>query len=327
MSFRIPSNSARPGFPRPSPWQVMVAIKGQFGRFPCILIGLCLQAPSLTNGQTIIHVDQSATTGADTGDSWTDAFIDLQGALDVAEDGDQIWVAEGEYKPDRGTGNRFASFFLQSGTTLLGGFPAGGSGLDDRSIEEHETILTGDIAGNDQIGELQTRFENSFHANPTTRHINHVPWRSPSIGSCGTEGTAYSGNRSGLSCRANLPHDESIPGTTDCVHADSMVIPRCDRRFWPEITRLPAHLDSPSLAHWIETDRRIMSAIGDYCDPIRKSTTRSAIALGVSLPHRRDPANAVHTCCTKTQSSCELPYCPRSAVCSFLKRCGLPKIT
>jgi hypothetical protein len=50
----------------------------------------------------IIYVDANAA-GANTGSSWTDAFTDFQDGLDIAQDGDQIRVAEGTYRPSKRT--------------------------------------------------------------------------------------------------------------------------------------------------------------------------------------------------------------------------------
>ena len=48
---------------------------------------------------TIIYVNQGVTGGSHNGDSWADAYTDLQSALSDAVSGDQIWVAAGTYKP------------------------------------------------------------------------------------------------------------------------------------------------------------------------------------------------------------------------------------
>jgi parallel beta-helix repeat protein len=122
----------------------------------------------------IIFVDDDAT-GANDGSSWADAFNYLQDALSTAYSGDEVRVAQGIYKPDQGTGitpgDREATFQLINGVTIKGGYA--GLGQPDpnaRDIELYETILSGDLAGNDvEVSDAadllyeQTREENSFH--------------------------------------------------------------------------------------------------------------------------------------------------------------------
>ena len=56
----------------------------------------------------IWYVDVNAT-GNDDCSRWADACRDLQAALELATGPDnEIWVAKGTYKPDRGTGDRKA---------------------------------------------------------------------------------------------------------------------------------------------------------------------------------------------------------------------------
>ena len=104
-------------------------------------------------------VDQAAT-GANNGESWADAYTDLQDALDDAE-GDlnitEIWVAAAAepYVPSVFFPQFFSElFFLIDGVSIYGGFlgnaPGGGeTELSQRNPEMNETILSGDLNGDD----------------------------------------------------------------------------------------------------------------------------------------------------------------------------------
>jgi len=105
--------------------------------------------------QAIWFVDVDAT-GNDDGSSWQDAFDDLQDALYEADDGDEIWVAEGTYKPTSGS-SRSVSFALVEGVAIYGGFDGTETGLDQRDWTAHETILSGDIGTPNNLS------DNSYH--------------------------------------------------------------------------------------------------------------------------------------------------------------------
>jgi predicted outer membrane repeat protein len=102
----------------------------------------------------IIYVDDSAS-GTNDGSSWTNAYIYLQDALTAAVSNDEIRVAHGTYTPDLGTGytqgDRNATFQLKNGVTIKGGYV----GLDiseksdERAFNIFETILSGDLNGED----------------------------------------------------------------------------------------------------------------------------------------------------------------------------------
>lgn len=70
-----------------------------------------------------IYVDQSALQ-TETGATWGNAYRSLQTALAAADSGDEIWVANGVYKPATpSTPNpRAARFEMKHGVMLYGGF-------------------------------------------------------------------------------------------------------------------------------------------------------------------------------------------------------------
>jgi hypothetical protein len=131
----------------------------------------------------IYHVDADATGNSD-GSSWTDAYKCLQDALAIALSGDEIWVAQGTYKPDQhsvilprlgpqiqSSGDRTQTFQLIRGVAIKGGYAGFGEQEPDaRNIEAYETILSGDLDGDDvdvsdpcDLVTEPTRIENSYH--------------------------------------------------------------------------------------------------------------------------------------------------------------------
>lgn len=112
----------------------------------------------------IIYVNRAAT-GLGNGTSWTNAYTDLQDALSSASSGDSIWVAKGTYRPTGGS-DRIATFALKQGVSLYGGFDGTESALADRDWVNNPTVLTGDLADNDDgnlYWDAGTRQDNSLH--------------------------------------------------------------------------------------------------------------------------------------------------------------------
>jgi hypothetical protein len=95
----------------------------------------------------IIYVDAD-TTGANNGSSWANAYNYLQDALAVAQNGDEIRVAQGNYRPDQGAGitpgDKTATFQLKNGVALAGGYAGAGSpDPNERDVQSYETVLNG----------------------------------------------------------------------------------------------------------------------------------------------------------------------------------------
>ncbi|MCP4710299.1 MAG: hypothetical protein GY869_16880, partial [Planctomycetes bacterium] len=103
---------------------------------------------------SVLYVDVDAP-GAEDGTDWNNAFTDLQAALQFRADQlriEQIRVAGGRYTPASPGGDREASFEMAEGLRIEGGY-AGYGQVDpnDRDITLYETILSGDLDGNDSV--------------------------------------------------------------------------------------------------------------------------------------------------------------------------------
>jgi hypothetical protein len=128
------------------------------------LIVFTIAAPfSAGAGAAIIQVDDSANGSPLDGSSWCNAFRDLQDTLAAAHSGDEIQVAAGVYTPDRGTGDRLATFRLKSGVIVLGGYAGcGASNPSARDVSVYPSVLSGDLSANDGPG-FANYGDNSYH--------------------------------------------------------------------------------------------------------------------------------------------------------------------
>jgi hypothetical protein len=118
------------------------------------ITGVAVQLPP----DSVIYVDADATGGSG-GSSWTNAFTELPDALALAPscpNVNQIWVAEGTYRPTVGT-ERSATFQMQSGLGIYGGFAGTETARDQRSASAHLTTLSGDIGTPGNVS------DNSYH--------------------------------------------------------------------------------------------------------------------------------------------------------------------
>ncbi|HPS31752.1 MAG TPA: choice-of-anchor Q domain-containing protein, partial [bacterium] len=117
---------------------------------------------------TTIYVDMNAE-GLNNGHSWTDAFISLHSALEIATAGQEIWVAEGTYKPEACPFYRYETdclntrnmhFRLVPGVSVLGGFNGTETLASERDPETNIVIFSGDLNDNDTWNESSLEWEN-----------------------------------------------------------------------------------------------------------------------------------------------------------------------
>jgi len=137
---------------------------GQAGEHPPVIDMGALEYGSLAM-PSIIRVSTEAA-GAGWGLDWPNAMTDLQVALATARAAggrvQQIWMAAGNYHPDPPSGDRKSTFQLVTGTAVYGGFAGTETELSQRDPDAHETILSGDLNGND-TADPATWMDNVYH--------------------------------------------------------------------------------------------------------------------------------------------------------------------
>ena len=120
--------------------------------------------------QTIRYVSATGTNNTPaTATSWATSTTNLQGAIDASASGDQVWVAQGTYKPGGNANvNRAISFSMKNGVAIYGGFMGSETSLTQRpgvnpmtgspgNGQPSSTTLSGDI------GTLGDKSDNSYH--------------------------------------------------------------------------------------------------------------------------------------------------------------------
>ncbi len=124
----------------------------------------CFFGTSSLSAQIIfVNANSPACPGVGNGASWATAFCNLQDALDAAQTGNQIWVAQGVYLPKKAadgtltSNNRFKTFFINKNIQLYGGFSGTEAALNQRNWSANPTILSGDV------GSPGVHTDNSYH--------------------------------------------------------------------------------------------------------------------------------------------------------------------
>lgn len=123
-------------------------------RFVCVATVVCAWTGAAAAGSVVFVVDDAPAAGD--GASWATAYRFLRDALENAPDAAELRVAQGLYTPDRdetnpdGTGDRAATFRVGRDLVILGGYAGlGAEDPDERDPERFESVLSGDLARDD----------------------------------------------------------------------------------------------------------------------------------------------------------------------------------
>ena len=128
---------------------------------------------------TRYHININSGDDANDGLKWSTAFKNLQAALNLINDGDEIWLAAGTYHPTKKiadvygssgnmtkpTGDRHRSFLINKNVSIYGGFPGNPSdatSMNSRNWRVNQTVLSGDFNGDDGDN-FENMAENAFH--------------------------------------------------------------------------------------------------------------------------------------------------------------------
>ncbi|WP_300670725.1 choice-of-anchor U domain-containing protein [Desulfoluna sp.] len=180
----------------------------------------------------------SATTvfvtpdGTGSGTSWGDAFGSIQTAIYYAGPGEAIWMQAGTYVPkqnphrvptdirrevDPATGilieplspqenPRSRHLALKPGITLYGGFAGTETAIDQRDVLANPTLLSGDLARNDNPDDETTLTDNLYHI------IYHPTESTPWDGMATLNGLTLSGGNAAPSSPEEVLPDDALRG-------------------------------------------------------------------------------------------------------------------
>lgn len=100
-----------------------------------LLLSIFLIAPILVQAK-VVYVNGSYT-GSQDGKSWGTPYKTLDSAIIKAADGDEIWVARGEYKPK----SLIFGYNIRNNISLYGGFKGNESTIYTRNLENDTTLI------------------------------------------------------------------------------------------------------------------------------------------------------------------------------------------
>ncbi|CAM1354386.1 gliding motility-associated C-terminal domain-containing protein [Tenacibaculum insulae] len=143
-------------------------------RTPCATTGTSAWSAAKTYRTTgIIYVNHAAT-GNNDGSSWVNAYTDLRSSIFFGNTNSPIWVASGTYKPH--TTSRTVYFQInKENVKIYGGFSGTETSISQRIVGVNETILSGDLQGNDtNLTDYALNYANTSRNNDNSYHIINI---------------------------------------------------------------------------------------------------------------------------------------------------------
>lgn len=161
-----PPTAGAEGWAVTPPALFMVATVGSYTLYPWVKDGYGNVSSLYGSPVTVIVVSpilHTATGGLTSGycQTWASA-CDAGYALQNATVGQELWVKKGTYTPVEPGGSRSATFLLNDGVLVYGGFAGTETNREERNPAANATILSGDLNGNDGPG-FTNNSENSYH--------------------------------------------------------------------------------------------------------------------------------------------------------------------
>ena len=145
----------------------------------------------VANSAATVRYVSNTGSAASAGTSWATASNDLQKMINASSAGDEIWVAQGTYLPNRKADNvtgtttpsdRNNAFVLKADVKIYGGFVGSETVLTARNWLTNITILSGDFNGDDVVSgsgstlSIANNSENAYHVVIASSGVGTASW-------------------------------------------------------------------------------------------------------------------------------------------------------